>query len=96
MSSLRTQYASFMNLVLKFILPAEASDESLWSAITGRENTMQYDKPEDNASLCQSTICAEDEAQLDDGRNALFKGVLLPCGLILVVLLVLLIAVLVS
>jgi len=55
---------------------------------------MEYHKLEENASIYQSNIRAEDGIQRNSIWNALYEGVLIPCGFILVLLLVVLIVVL--
>jgi hypothetical protein len=55
---------------------------------------MEYHKLEENASIYQSNIRAEDGIPQNSRWNALYEGVLIPCGFILVLLLVVLIVVL--
>jgi hypothetical protein len=56
---------------------------------------MEYHKLEENASIYQSNIRAEDGMQQNSGRNALYEGVLIPCGSIIALLSALLIVVLI-
>jgi hypothetical protein len=55
---------------------------------------MEYHKLEENASIYQLNIRAEDGIQQNSRWNALYEAVLIPCGFILVLLLVVLIVVL--
>jgi hypothetical protein len=56
---------------------------------------MKYHKLEDDASLYQSTIRAEDGLQQKGQWNAFCEGVLIPCGFIVALLLAVLIIILI-
>ncbi|HEY4045725.1 MAG TPA: hypothetical protein VGM27_02570 [Acidobacteriaceae bacterium] len=60
-----------------------------------QENTIRRSKLEENASIYQPNIRAEDGLPQKGGWNALYEEVLIPCGFVFALLLILVIAILV-